>query len=725
MKNFMCPPRSALTGILLLLAGTVAEARPRIGLTLGGGSARGLAHVGVLAWMEEHRIPVDFVAGTSMGGLVGGAYASGMSPDEIRAMLREVDWDLVFEKDPPYRLRSYRRKEDARAFPVGIELGLKGGLRLPSGLNPGHHVGLLLSRIALPYSEVADFDELPIPFRCVAVDLVAGRAEVLAGGRLLQALRATISLPGVFDPVPLDGMLMMDGGVLNNVPADVVRGLGADTVVAVDVAPPESKQPEPSLTGVAGRAIDIMMADLTSRRLVGADLVIRPDLTGFLSSDFARSEELWKRGYDAAAAAGDALAAWALSEEEWEAHLATRRARRRTAPSAVSFVELEGGSRAAAARLARVAEKRLLGPLDATRIERGLGELVGTGRFASASYEAIQRDARDGLRVSLREKVHAPPMVNFFLDVNNEQEDFDLNVGARATFMDPTTFGSELRVDVSVGSTLALAAEVLQPLGLGGAFVAPRLFASSGFVDYYEDTTLVANYKEQRTGGGVDLGLRLGRAAELRAGAASAYRKETVRIGDPVQPDVDGREDLLRASLSVDGADAAVIPRGGIRLQSTAEWYLHAPAAEQEFGRAWATLLAAKPVGRRDSLQATLSGGASFGGSLPTVYDFTLGGPFRISGLGLDALRGESYALGRLQYLKGVSKSAGLIVKRAYLTAFVEAGSAFDRASDARVRWSGSIGFAANTFFGPAFVGLSVAGKNDVKLYVSLGQVVR
>jgi NTE family protein len=675
--------------------------------------------------MEEHRIPVDLVAGTSMGGLVGGAYASGMSPDEIRKMLRGVDWELVFERDAPYRLRSYRRKEDARSFPVGIELGLKGGLRLPSGLNPGHHVGLLLSRIALPYGDVADFDDLPIPFRCVAVDLVGGKAEVLESGRLVQALRATMSFPAVFDPVRIDEWLLTDGGVLNNVPADVVRGMGAEAVVVVDVAAPESHQPEPSLTGVAGRAIDVMMADLTSRRLGEADLVLHPDLAGFLSSDFDRSEELWQRGYDAASAAGEKLLAWAVTEEEWAAHLALRRARIRTAPSTVSFVELQGLSDAAASRLGRAAERALLGPLDLARIESGLNTLVGTGRFASASYEAVRREGRDGLRIVVREKAHAPPMLNFSLDVNNEQEDFDFNLGARATFLDLTGYGSEMRVDLSIGSSFGLTVELRQPLGLGGAFVAPRLSARTGFEDYYEGETLLANYKDQRAGAGLDLGVTLGRSAELRAGASTAYRRETIRIGEPIQPLVDGREDALTARLSIDAADAAVIPRSGVRAQSTAEWYLRAPGADAAFGRAWASVTAAKAIARRDALQLAASAGTSFGGSVPPMYEFTLGGPFRVSGLGIDALRGQSFALGRLQYLKGLSGRSGLIVKRAYLTAFAEAGSAFDRAAEARVRWSGSVGFAADTLFGPTFLGLSVAGKNDVKLYVSIGQVVR
>jgi NTE family protein len=197
--------------------------RPRVGLALGGGSARGLAHIGVLEWFERHRIPVDVIAGTSTGGLIAGAYASGMTPAEIRELMRTTDWDLMFLADSPFRYKTFRRKQDARAFPSQLEFGLKGGFQFPGGLNPGQQVSLLLDRIAAPYSDLRSFDDLPTPFRCVATDLRRSEVVVLQRGPLARAMRATMAIPGVFTPVSYDDWLLVDGGTLNNIPADVVR----------------------------------------------------------------------------------------------------------------------------------------------------------------------------------------------------------------------------------------------------------------------------------------------------------------------------------------------------------------------------------------------------------------------------------------------------------------------------------------------------------------------
>jgi len=261
--------------------------RPRIGLALSGGSARGMAHAGVLQWLEEHHIPVDRIAGNSTGALMGASYATGLSAEEIKTLLREADWDTILRPDIPYPLKSYRRKEDDRDYSVKLEAGLRQGLRLQSGINPGHHIGLLVSRILFPYSGVKRFDDLPIPFRCVATDLEKGVSVVFDQGPIAPAVRASMSLPGTYDPVRLDGRLFADGGILNNVPVDVAREMGSDVVIAVRVGPrAEEKVPE-TIGGVANRSITLMMQNIERPRLQEADVVILPDLEGLTATDHA------------------------------------------------------------------------------------------------------------------------------------------------------------------------------------------------------------------------------------------------------------------------------------------------------------------------------------------------------------------------------------------------------------------------------------------------------
>jgi NTE family protein len=215
------------------------RSRPKIGIALEGGGALGLAHIGVLQWFEDHHIPVDYIAGTSMGGLVGGLYATGKSPRELEQIVAAQSWDVIIGGKTPYEDLSYRRKEDSRDYPTFIQFGLKKGLSLPAGLNAGHQISLLIDRETLPYAELKSFDDLPIPYRCVATDLVTGKEVVFGDGSLPLAMRATMSIPGVFKPVRNGDQVLVDGGLIGNLPSDVVRKMGADIVIAVhlDVAP--------------------------------------------------------------------------------------------------------------------------------------------------------------------------------------------------------------------------------------------------------------------------------------------------------------------------------------------------------------------------------------------------------------------------------------------------------------------------------------------------------
>ncbi len=208
--------------------------RPTVGVAFGGGSARGIAHVGVIRWLEEHRIPIDVAAGTSMGGLVGGAYATGMEPDELQTFITTLDWDQLFGASN-FAHKNIRRKADARAYPSRLEFGLRGGIVPPSALNNGEYVELLLGRIAAPYFDMKDFDDLPTPFRTVAVDLLSAQPVIMRSGSLADAMRATMSLPLIFPPTPVNGQVLVDGGTMDNVPADVVKAMGASHVIAVNV----------------------------------------------------------------------------------------------------------------------------------------------------------------------------------------------------------------------------------------------------------------------------------------------------------------------------------------------------------------------------------------------------------------------------------------------------------------------------------------------------------
>ncbi len=730
----MPPARRLLALLLLTLLAVEARSqdparRPRVGLALGGGSAKGIAHAGVLQWLEEHHIPVDAIAGTSTGAFIGGAYATGMSSADIREMLRSADWDLLLRPDIPYPLKAFRRKEDDREYSIKIEAGLRHGFRLQSGLNPGHRIGLLLSRVAFPYSTVQSFDDLPIPFRCVATDLEKGEAVVLDRGPLGPALRASMALPGTFDPVRLGGRLLSDGGILNNVPVDVARAMGADIVIAVNVGAPERDKPSETIGAVANRAIELMMQDLAKPRLSQAEVVILPDLDGFSSSDYRKSEAIAARGYAAAEAQAGLLLPHALDDTAWAAYTKGLRSRLHPRTGPLSFVEVTGVSAAAAEQISRRFEADFAHASDPTTIESHLDWTIGLGRHASAMYDRRFRGGREGLGIEIRDKSYAPPFVRFSLDLDNESKDVNLTLGSRVTFMDATGQGSEWRVDASLGSTLRLTTELLQPLGGSGplrrgAFLAPRAFYTRTSENLYEGGDLAAIYSRQRAGAGLDLGWLFGRTTQFRAGYDFAYVRNVTRVGDAL-PRSRGEEQAAHLRFDYDGQDRAYFPSRGVRLSSGVSWLLNAPDLSRGFGRAEGGLSVSWRMARRHHFTFYADGGASFGNPPPLLYQFNLGGPFRLGAFPTNAFRGPNFLLGRAAYRTQLGRLPTLLGDRLYATGLVEVGSAFDRASGARFNSSFTGGLAADTFFGPFFVGASVGNGGTVRAYFIVGALVR
>jgi NTE family protein len=264
----------------------VPKSRLTIGVALEGGGALGEAHIGVLKWFEEHHIPIDYLAGTSMGGLVGGLYATGKPADQLREIVQTADWSLLLGGETPYQDLSFRRKEDARDIPNSIQIGLKNGPTLPPGLNSGHQVNMLIDRETLPFSGIRSFDELPIPFRCVSTEIVSGKAYVFENGSLSDAMRSTMSIPGVFAPVRRGNQIFVDGGLVDNLPTDVVRKMGADVVIGVhlQIAPVAAKEIQ-SAFSVLGRSVELVIAETEIRGMAGADLIVKADVEKFTSMD--------------------------------------------------------------------------------------------------------------------------------------------------------------------------------------------------------------------------------------------------------------------------------------------------------------------------------------------------------------------------------------------------------------------------------------------------------
>ena len=414
-KRLTSPDRVAPSSLAQL-------ARPSVGVAFGGGSARGIAHVGVIRWLEEHRIPIDVAAGTSMGGLIGGAFATGMDAAELETFIASLDWDQLFGASS-FAYKNIRRKADARAYPSRLEFGLRGGIVPPTALNNGEYVELLLGRIAAPYFDVEDFDDLPTPFRTVAVDLLSAQPVVMRSGSLADAMRATMSLPLIFPPVELDGQVLIDGGTMNNVPADVVKAMGADRVDrrSTSAISPIAKASATRCSASPGNTLDAMMRASTRRALAAADVVINVPLEEYGSLDWRRAAELIEEGLPrrrgdarrAAAARGErgGVRGVAARPAGAPAHRAARagvhrarrlRHRRREAPDA----------RCSPGTSARRSTS--------TPLEQDIAIVAGLDRYETVTWRLVHDGARGvGLRVQGRVKPYAPPFMMLGVNLEN------------------------------------------------------------------------------------------------------------------------------------------------------------------------------------------------------------------------------------------------------------------------------------------------------------------
>ncbi len=360
--------------------------RPTLGLVLEGGGALGLAHVGVLTWLEEHHIPVNYIAGTSMGALVGGAYATGLGANDLRKLVAGVDWDQVMSGAQPYSDLSFRRKEDARDYPNELEFGIRKGLQFPAGFNTGQDVSLIIDRLALPYSEVGSFNNLPVPFACVATNLTTGKATVFRSGSLSLAMRASMSIPGVFTPVYSKAGAYADGGLLNNLPIDVAREMGADVVLGVHLETMPLNPENLSSFSVLAQSVSIMISANELRSMEKADLLITVQLSKYNAMDFHDADKIIQAGYEAAAGKEKMLMRFAVDQASWDQYLSARTARRRTT-AVPEFLAVSGLNANLSRQLETNLEPLVGKPIDFDDLNQHILELNGLGRFSSINYE--------------------------------------------------------------------------------------------------------------------------------------------------------------------------------------------------------------------------------------------------------------------------------------------------------------------------------------------------
>ena len=709
-----------------------SKKRPRVGLVLSGGGARGFAHVGVLKVLEANHIPVDYVAGASMGALVGALYATGRTPAEMEKLVETLDWDELLRGKPKFDDLTYRRKEDRRNLPGAITLGGKNAtnLRLPSSLNPGHEIGLVLDHLMLPYGDDTDFDTLPIPFRCVATDLVNAETVVLKDGSLAQALRATMAIPAVFAPVELNGKVLADGGILNNIPTDVAKDMGADIILVVNIETQIGDRSSlQDLVGILGQTFYVATAENSRRSLRQADIIVAPDLENYGTFDFKAGEEIVKLGVEGAEQKVILLKSLALDDADWQNYLAAREAKIRSNVEPIpEFLEIEGTKNPSAIRKIRqkLDDKYEEKPLEEKALENDLTELVGTERFDNIGYGTTTRDGKKGLLVRVydpNERTDRATVLEVGFGVNNSaNDDVNFNLRGRLTFYDVGGEGNEWRNDISIGSRTLLSTEFYRPLGDTRFFAAPNAFYEEDKVNFYDDGDRLAEYTFRTTQAGIDLGYNVSRNSEVRFGYSIGYMKASRRIGSSLFAESGGKVSFASLRWNFDTRNDAQIPTSGVELRSSLDYYFDAPGATGGFPQAATEFSAFQSVKEKNIVFEFGKAGTTFGKTASLFQQFTLGGLFNVGGYGSREFRNSNRINGGFGYLRETFSAPAYIGGKLFFGGWYEAGSSFENFGKAQFRQSVTGGAVLETRIGPVFLGGSFAEGGRRKLYFSLGR---
>ena len=718
-----------LAGLFLCMALPAAAQAPRIGLALSGGGARGLAHVGVLKVLEEMRVPVSCVTGTSMGAIVGGAYAAGTPPRELEDFVRKADWDEVFRDRPPRTEISTRRKIDEYKTLFAPEYGVtRRGLVLPKGVIAGVSIEGFFRGLTQPAIGIVDFDRLPIPFRAVASDIETGEAVVLSHGSLARALRASMSVPGALSPVEIDGRLLVDGGIANNLPINEARKLCADVIIAVNISTPAMKREDiTSALSVAGQLINFLgkvnveqqLASLGSR-----DVLIAPQLGDISAASFERSADAIRIGEEATRALSAQLARYSMPEEDY-ARLRRRQAAEKKPLGSVDEIRFEGLKRTNPAVLRALITSKPGDPLTEEQVSADLRRIYGRGDFESIDYQIRTEGDRRILVIQPQEKDWGPDYLRFGLGVATDfqgQNIFNILAQYRRTWLN--RLGGEWLTEAQIGQNMFLSTEFVQPVEERGRyFVAPYARIGQELTPVFSNGYRVGEYETRDSRLGVDGGSFLGTWGEARLGLVWRDVNATTVTGSQVLPDAHEKTAGVRAVLFVDQLDNAWFPRHGYRMTATAYAAQESLGSDHEYRRVAAEAMAAT-TWRAHTLNFKLAGGADPQSNMPAYENFRLGGPLRLSGYRIDEFSGDRYAFGRLMYYNRTIPLPDVLGSGVFAGASLEAGKMQARSAgqaSAGTLLSASVFLAASTFAGPAYFGFGLGENGNYSLYLLIG----
>ena len=723
--------RRLLLCLLLTLTPLVLHAadaaRPKVGLVLSGGAARGLAHIGVLKALEEQGVRIDAIAGTSMGAVVGGLYASGYSIEELEHLALTLDWQQALSDAPPRKDVPFRRKQDDRDFLVKQKLSFRddGSLGLPLGVIQGQNLSLLLESKLAHTADIRDFDKLPIPFRAVATDIASGEKVVFRRGHLPQVVRASMSIPAVFAPVELDGRLLVDGGMVDNIPLDVVREMGVDLVIVVDIGTPlRSRKQLATVVDVLNQSITLMTRRNSEEQLASLgreDILVQPPLSAFGVTDFGRAQDMIDAGYRATRALDARLAGL---RQAGDAELAVARSPRQRTP-VITAIKVENDSKVSDEVIRYYIRQPIGEPLALDRLQTDMGTLYGLDYFDRVQYRVVHKGDDNTLVINARGRRGGTDYLRLGLNLSDDMRgDSAFNLGASYRVNGINRLGAEWLTRAQIGDQQELYSEFYQPLDVGSRyFVAPYLSLGSQNIEATLDNDPVAEYRLERYGFGLNLGRQIGTYGEVRLGVGKAWGEAEVRIGDQSLPKVSFNEGFYELKYSFDTFDNVYFPHSGEDIGLSLRKFDRSLDSDSDY-RQW-----------QFHLDKALSYGANtwvLGGRYGRTLDdtevvtssFVLGGARQLSGFRQDSLSGQNISLMRMVYYRRLTPRAYVPLDLPlYLGGSLERGRAWNNDNDFDSGYinAASVFLGLETPLGPLNISYGINTEHQKAVYLNLG----
>ena len=702
--------------------------RPTIGLVLGGGGARGYAHIGVIKKLEEMRIPYDYITGTSMGSIVGGFLATGMESDELASVVRDADWDDLFKDGTPREDQPFRRKTDDKLGLFGPKLGIgKDSSLLPKGVVSGQKVIFMFESVASQRVNTSNFDQLPIPFRAIATDIVTGNMVVIGEGELSMAMRASMAVPGVFDPVQRDGALLVDGGLVRNLPVDVARNMGADVIIAVDVGTKLAGKDEMTnalaiIYQMSG-LLTVSNTNIQIKTIKDTDVLISPEIGDIISSaDFQKLDEAIPLGYAATELVQDQLQKYTLPESEYRAW------RQQinncvTGPPQVHFVQLNNQSRFSDDVILELITIKPGEHLDLEQLDHDLRQIYGLGFIRQARYSIVEHGDQQGIEITVLQDERGTAFIETGLDLGFSDRGTTFNIRGAYLNTGLDERGAEFRAMVQIGESPGIFLDYFKPLddGLRYSFHPSASVFSRPLLIYDNEGDALGEIDLNELGASLSLTREFSRYARATIGATRFTGRMDIKIGNPnLEPfSFDGAELFLE--LEYDRLDDRFLPTKGLYSQLKYTGSIEGLGADVSFDQVEFSLFSSHTFGRHNILWGGQYN-TSLGDDIP-IYDWYAGGGFlNMSGYEANSLVGPNFGMVLAGYRYQVAQSGFL---PGYVGTTLEYGNAAEERENifSEGRLNGSFYFAYKTPLGPVYLGLGWSEDRSALYFLRFGTV--